>query len=103
MPYATLKGAANQKYLYDYPSHPCALRCVALRRFPKWMWKNEVMPPFIQFLREHNNRVMKTTGDAYNKVSFYGMDLYSLHRSAQAVIQYLERIDPEGAKKARKK
>ncbi|EED79127.1 predicted protein [Postia placenta Mad-698-R] len=72
-------------------------------RFPKWMWKNEVMPPFIQFLREHNNRVMKTTGDAYNKVSLYGMDLYSLHRSAQAVIQYLERIDPEGAKKARKK
>ncbi|KAI0932398.1 hypothetical protein AcV7_000486 [Taiwanofungus camphoratus] len=72
-------------------------------RFPKWMWKNEIMPPFIQYMREHNDRVMQDTKDPYKKVSFYGMDLYSLHRSADEVLKYLESVDPEGAKAARKK
>ncbi|OCH96563.1 hypothetical protein OBBRIDRAFT_799798 [Obba rivulosa] len=72
-------------------------------RFPKWMWKNEVMPPFVQYMREHNERVMRETGNASNTVSFYGMDLYSLHRSADEVVKYLEKVDPEGAKAARKK
>ncbi|EMD41735.1 hypothetical protein CERSUDRAFT_110312 [Gelatoporia subvermispora B] len=72
-------------------------------RFPKWMWKNEVMPPFIRHLREHNEKVMRESNDASNTVSFYGMDLYSLHRSADEVVKYLEKVDPEGAKAARKK
>lgn len=67
------------------------------------MWKNEIMPPFIQYMREHNDRVMQDTKDPYKKVSFYGMDLYSLHRSADEVLKYLESVDPEGAKAARKK
>ncbi|KAH9937527.1 uncharacterized protein B0H18DRAFT_1113351 [Fomitopsis serialis] len=72
-------------------------------RFPKWMWKNEVMPGFIQYMRDHNDRIMRETSDPYNKVSFFGMDLYSLNRSADEVIRYLETVDPEGAKAARKK
>ncbi|TFK83604.1 hypothetical protein K466DRAFT_589596 [Polyporus arcularius HHB13444] len=72
-------------------------------RFPKWMWKNEVMPPFIEWLKQHNQKVSETTGDSSQTVSVYGMDLYSLHRSAQQVIDYLEKVDPEGAKTARKK
>lgn len=67
------------------------------------MWKNEVMPGFIQYMRDHNDRVMRETSDPYNKVSFFGMDLYSLNRSADEVIRYLETVDPEGAKAARKK
>ncbi|KAI0651687.1 hypothetical protein C8Q79DRAFT_897295 [Trametes meyenii] len=74
-----------------------------IERFPKWMWKNEVMPPFIEYLKQHNKRVLKTAKDPSNAVSLYGMDLYSLHRSAQQVIEYLERVDPEGAKAARKR
>ncbi|KZT06805.1 uncharacterized protein LAESUDRAFT_678813 [Laetiporus sulphureus 93-53] len=72
-------------------------------RFPKWMWKNEVMPAFVQFLRDHNDRVMKDLNDPYKKVSFYGMDLYSLHRSAEEVLKYLEKVDPKGAQAARMK
>ncbi len=67
------------------------------------MWKNEVMPPFIEWLKQHNQKVSETTGDSSQTVSFYGMDLYSLHRSAQQVIDYLEKVHPEGAKTARKK
>lgn len=70
---------------------------------PKWMWKNEVMPPFIEYLRTYNEMVMKMTGDSSRKVSFLGMDLYSLHRSADEVLHYLDRVDPRGAKAARKR
>ncbi|THH02897.1 hypothetical protein EW026_g93 [Hermanssonia centrifuga] len=67
------------------------------------MWKNEVMPPFIQYLKDHNAGVLQSTGDRSQQVSFFGLDLYSLHRSAEEVLKYLERVDPEGAKAARKK
>src|SRR5229473_1967896 len=35
------------------------------------------------------------------KAGFYGLDLYSLFRSIQKVISYLERVDPEAANRAR--
>jgi erythromycin esterase-like protein len=35
------------------------------------------------------------------KVGFYGLDLYSLYTSIEAVLNYLARIDPEAAKRAR--
>ena len=35
------------------------------------------------------------------KVGFYGLDLYSLYNSIAAVLDYLDRIDPEAAKRAR--
>ncbi|KAI0082192.1 hypothetical protein K474DRAFT_1586400 [Panus rudis PR-1116 ss-1] len=72
-------------------------------RFPKWMWKNEVMPSFIEYLRSLNDRIMRETGDPSNKVSFYGMDLYSLHQSVREVIKYLEKVDQEAAERARKR
>lgn len=91
------------RYIHGGPVRSARDALSDFERFPKWMWKNEVMPPFIQYLKEHNDRVMKETQDPFKKVSFYGMDLYSLHRSADEVLKYLERVDPEGAKKARKK
>ncbi|KAJ8453906.1 hypothetical protein ONZ51_g13336 [Trametes cubensis] len=57
---------------------------------------NEVMPPFINYLKQHNERILKETKNPSKTVSFYGMDLYSLHRSAQQVLEYLERVDPGG-------
>jgi hypothetical protein len=35
------------------------------------------------------------------RVGFYGLDLYSLHASIRAVLNYLEKVDPEGAPGAR--
>ncbi|KAI0815276.1 hypothetical protein BC629DRAFT_1645253 [Irpex lacteus] len=72
-------------------------------RFPKWMWKNEIMPPFLDHLKNYNETVMKLTGDPSRKVSLFGLDLYSLHRSADEVLRYLDRVDPQGAKSARKR
>lgn len=66
-------------------------------RFPQWMWRNTVVHDFIGWLRLHNNRF----AHEQEKTGFYGMDLYSLNRSANAVINYLDRVDPEAAKRAR--
>ena len=35
------------------------------------------------------------------KCGFYGLDLYSLHASIEAVLAYLDKVDPEAAKRAR--
>ena len=66
-------------------------------RFPTWMWKNTTMPPFLEWLRDYNDLV---SADA-NKVGFYGLDLYSLNSSMQAVIRYLNKVDPTGADHAK--
>lgn len=66
-------------------------------RFPTWMWRNSVVLDFVGWLRDHNDHL--TPGE--RKAGFYGLDLYSLHSSVQAVLSYLEKVDPDAAKKAR--
>jgi erythromycin esterase-like protein/predicted phosphoribosyltransferase len=66
------------------------------RRFPTWMWCNTVIAEFVEWQRAFN----RSRGDAV-KTGFYGLDLYSLRGSMKAVLQYLDRIDPEAAKRAR--
>ena len=66
-------------------------------RFPTWMWRNREVADFIDWLRMHNDGV----SEPERKVSFHGLDLYSLYNSIAAVIRYLEKIDPEAAQVAR--
>jgi erythromycin esterase-like protein len=67
------------------------------KRFPTWMWRNADVLDFVGWLREHNDRI----DDEKNKTGFYGVDLYSLHTSIHSVLDYLKKIDPEEAKRAR--
>ena len=67
------------------------------KRFPQWMWRNADVLDFVGWLREHNDQ--QTTED--RKCGFYGLDLYSLHASIEAVLAYLDKVDPEAAKRAR--
>jgi len=69
------------------------------RRFPTWMWRNTVVVEFIEWLRAHNDALPPGA----EKVGFYGLDLYSLHASMKAVLQYLEKVDPEAAARARER
>jgi erythromycin esterase-like protein/predicted phosphoribosyltransferase len=69
------------------------------RRFPVWMWRNTVVAEFIQWLREWNGALP----EAEPQVGFYGLDLYSLHASMEAVIAYLDEVDPEAAGRARER
>jgi erythromycin esterase-like protein/predicted phosphoribosyltransferase len=69
------------------------------RRFPTWMWRNTVVVEFIEWLRVHNDALAPDAP----KVGFYRLDLYSLHASMKAVLRYLEKVDPEAAKRARER
>ncbi len=67
------------------------------RRFPSWMWRNTVVADFVEWLREHN----KATPRPEWRTGFYGLDLYSLHTSIRAVVDYLDQRDPDAARAAR--
>jgi len=67
------------------------------KRFPTWMWRNTVVLDFIGWLRSHNERL---ASDAI-RCGFYGLDLYSLNSSIDAVIGYLDKVDPAAARRAR--
>jgi erythromycin esterase-like protein len=67
------------------------------KRFPTWMWRNADVLDFVGWLRDHNDAL----GDQAMKVGFYGLDLYSLSSSIEAVLAYLDKVDPEAALRAR--
>ena len=67
--------------------------------FPRWMWRNTVVQDFVQWLRTHNAALPTNTP----QTGFYGLDLYSLHGSIMAVVEYLERVDPHAAAQARER
>ncbi|MEY2396316.1 MAG: hypothetical protein QOF94_2661 [Acidobacteriaceae bacterium] len=67
------------------------------RRFPAWMWRNSDVLELVTWLREYNDSFLK----GGRKTGFYGLDLYSFHTSAHAVLEYLDKVDPEAAQRAR--
>jgi erythromycin esterase-like protein len=69
------------------------------KRFPAWMWRNTVVAEFVDWLRQHNEDLPKDGA----KAGFYGMDLYSLRTSMDAVLRFLDKVDPGAAKHARER
>ena len=67
-------------------------------RFPRWMWRNRVVEHFLEWLRDYN-----LGAPGQRDAAFYGLDLYSLHRSIEAVLRYLDRVDPGAAERARER
>jgi protein-L-isoaspartate(D-aspartate) O-methyltransferase len=68
----------------------------AFSRFPTWMWRNGEFREFVDWLHERN-----ADRPREERAGFYGLDLYSLYRSIDAVLGYLDRTDPETARVAR--
>ncbi|KAL4530470.1 hypothetical protein Ndes2526B_g02177 [Nannochloris sp. 'desiccata'] len=71
-------------------------------RFPTWMWRNTAVRDFLSWLRQHNDKIAGGGVDA-DKVGFYGVDVYSMHSSAARVVEYLNRVDPEAAKRVQQR
>ena len=67
-------------------------------RFPRWMWRNDEVVAFLTWLRRWNDDRPVAT-----RTGFFGLDLYSLHTSIEAVLRYLSRVDPESARRARQR
>ena len=70
----------------------------AFARFPTWMWRNNEVRDFINWLREHNAAAKSTA-----RVAFHGLDLYSLYVSIRSVLDYLEHVEPDAAEVARER
>jgi erythromycin esterase-like protein len=69
------------------------------RRFPAWMWRNADVLDFVGWLRAHNDARPSDT----HKAGFYGLDLYSLYGSIEAVLGYLDTVNPQAAQQARQR
>lgn len=88
------------RYVRGFSDDPDATEALGgFKRFPQWMWRNADVLDFVGWLREYNGSVRTSI----RKCGFYGLDLYSLHASMHAVIQYLDRIDPAAADRARRR
>src|SRR5512141_995690 len=66
------------------------------RRFPQWMWRNADVLDFVGWLRAFNDA--RAAGEP--EVGFYGLDLYSMHASMAAVLDYLDIVDRDAARRA---
>ena len=68
-------------------------------RFPRWMWRNGDFRDLAAAVRSIND----SRQPDIRKVGIYGMDLYGLKESAEAVVEYLKRVDVVAANRARKR
>lgn len=86
------------RYIKGYSNSGGTARDVlhAYSRWPTWMWANTELIEFIEWLRNYNRDVSEE-----KKIGFYGMDVYSLWASMEAVVQYLKKVDPKAAEKAK--
>ena len=77
---------------FEYPPS----EWTAFARFPRWMWRNNEVRAFVDWMRKDNAGKPPQT-----RTAFYGLDLYSLYTSIGEVLRYLDRVDPETASIAR--
>ena len=87
------------RYVRGRGSDADAVEALAgFRRFPQWMWRNADVLDFIGWLRTHNEGLADEA-----RVGFYGLDLYALHASIEAVLHFLAVVDPQAAARARRR
>lgn len=68
------------------------------KRFPTWIWRNKETQFLTEWLRNHNQDLPEE-----EKVGFFGLDLFNMAASIRAATDYLESVDPDMARVARKR
>lgn len=82
---------------YDQADQSAQEVIAGFNRWPTWMWANWEVASFITWLRDYNTR------HTWNKkTGFYGLDVYSLWESMEAMVEYLSKNDPAAARIAEK-
>lgn len=89
-------AARIDRFVRHHPPEATAEK--AFDRFPSWMWRNAEVLQFAQWLRSENE-----SRPAQNRVEFRGLDIYSLQNSIAAVLRYLDRVDKNAAREARRR
>ncbi len=80
------------RYIKNYPdAGKTAFNVLhAFNRWPTWMWANWEIVALTELLKNYNEKLPQKS-----KVGFYGLDVYSLWESLEAVIKYLDIHDPK--------
>lgn len=89
-------AAAYDRYIRGLPQRENAP--TPFQRFPTWMWRNTVMPGLLRDLRAINHGRNED-----DRAGFYGLDIYNMSGSIEAVLAYLDENDPEAAAVARER
>jgi erythromycin esterase len=87
--------SSNDKNAYDVLN--------SFNRWPTWMWANKEMVELLEWLKEYNDTILnqqRLSTSTDKQVGFYGLDLYSLWESMEAIINYLKKVDPSALKNA---
>ena len=90
-------AARINQYVHHLPARQEQWK--AFSRFPTWMWRNHEALELVEWMRARNAEVH----DPERHAGFYGLDLYSLFTSINAVVTYLDGVDPAMAAVARRR
>ena len=60
------------------------------QRFPTWMWRNTDVDDLPRLDATHNEKLKPE-----RRAGFFGLDLYNMSGSISAVLEYLEKVDPD--------
>ena len=86
------------RWVRGHGEDPDAVTALAgFERFPTWMWRNHDVVALVNWLRGYN----ETRPGPADHAGFYGLDLYSMYSSIEAVLRYLDEVDPAAAGRAR--
>lgn len=66
----------------------------AFNRWPTWMWANTEIVELVDWLYNYNQ------SQSGKKIGFYGLDVYSLWESLDAIVDYLEKTKSPALEKA---
>lgn len=90
-------SAELNRYVHSETRKESARMALAhFQRWPTWMWANTEIMKLTQWMKTHNESRPKE-----NRVSFFGLDVYSLFESIDEVLKQLRIIDPELAREVK--
>jgi len=79
------------RFVKNYPGSGDTIRDVLQKydRWPTWMWANWEISALAEWLKNYNDQL-----EEGKKIGFYGLDVYSLWESMEAILNYLKKTDP---------
>jgi protein-L-isoaspartate(D-aspartate) O-methyltransferase len=89
-------AAAIDRYVRHRPQQQGT--ATPFTRFPTWMWRNRVIDELA-----HDLRALNEGRDPAAMAGFYGLDIYNMSDSIEAVLAYLDEHDPAAARVARER
>ncbi|QTD40518.1 erythromycin esterase family protein [Sporosarcina sp. Te-1] len=81
-------AAAVNRYVKGFEQDGSAQEVLlkSFGRWPTWMWVNEEVKEFVEWLKQHNDDLPEK-----KKAGFYGIDMYSLYESIDELLQFLSK------------